>query len=435
MKIGNYNIIKKIGKGGFGEVYIAEKDDTNFALKVCSKSDEESIHRFNREVRLMESVKSENVIEVLDYDFKNTPPFFVMPLCQGALSTKNYNSNVEMLINDVLQICDGLEALHNHPQRIVHRDINPNNILIDNDKLKLSDLGLGKFEERDSTILTPSSIMMGTEGFAPPEFYKIGGTKNATISSDIYQLGKTIYALYTHESPAYIDMDKIPAGLFYIIRKCTNINPSERYANVSDLKTALNNHLKILKGEDNPYTSFDKLLTEMQGKRITKEHVDNLFNILYEFKDDSELFYTKVKALPIDYFSLLNTGDLQIFMDVYNGVVTDLDNNGKLNWSDAENVASQMKKIFNSTIDIDIRTNALRITLFFATTFNRYAAMDIFNSMLKAVKNDDEANSIAIMLSDNIDEYENIVLQKDQATGIHPTIQAIRYNIIKKNGK
>ena len=190
-----------------------------------------------------------------------------------------------------------------------------------------------------------------------------------------------------------------------------------------------------MKGEDNPYTSFDKLLTEMQGKRITKEHVDNLFNILYEFKDDSELFYTKVKALPIDYFSLLNTGDLQIFMDVYNGVVTDLDNNGKLNWSDAENVASQMKKIFNSTIDIDIRTNALRITLFFATTFNRYAAMDIFNSMLKAVKNDDEANSIAIMLSDNIDEYENIVLQKDQATGIHPTIQAIRYNIIKKNGK
>ena len=435
MKIGNYNIIKKIGKGGFGEVYIAEKDDTNFALKVCSKSDEESIHRFNREVRLMESVKSENVIEVLDYDFKNTPPFFVMPLCQGALSTKDYNSNVEMLINDVLQICDGLEALHNHPQRIVHRDINPNNILIDNDKLKLSDLGLGKFEERDRPILTPSSIMLGTEGFAPPEFYKIGGTKNATISSYIYQLGKTIYALYTHESPAYINMDKIPAGLFYIIRKCTNINPSERYANVSDLKAALNNHLKILKGEDNPYTSFDKLLTEMQGKRITKEHVDNLFNILYEFKDDSELFYTKVKALPIDYFSLLNTGDLQIFMDVYNGVVTDLDNNGKLNWSDAENVASQMKKIFNSTIDIDIRTNALRITLFFAATFNRYAAMDIFNSMLKAVKNDDEANSIAIMLSDNIDEYENIVLQKDQATGIHPTIQAIRYNIIKKNGK
>ena len=277
--------------------------------------------------------------------------------------------------------------------------------------------------------------MMGTEGFAPPEFYKVGGTKNATISSDIYQLGKTIYTLYTRESPTYINIDKIPAGLFYIIRKCTNINPSERYANVSDLKAALNNHLKILKGENNPYASFDKLLTEMQGKKVTKENVYNLFNILYEFKDDSELFYTKAKAIPIDYFALLNTGDLQIFMDVYNGVVTELDNNGKLNWSDAENIALQMKKIFNSTINIDIRTNSLRITLIFAANFNRYDAMDIFNNMLKSVINDEEANSVATMLSDNIDEYENIVLQKDQATGIHPTIQAIRYNIIKKNGK
>lgn len=435
MKIGNYNIIKKIGKGGFGEVYVAEKDDTNYALKICSRSDEESIRRFNREVRLMESIKNENVIEVLNYDFKNSPPFFVMPLCQGALSTRDYKNNVEVLINDLLQICDGLEALHNHPQRIIHRDINPNNILIDNDKLKLSDLGLGKFEERDSTILTPSSIMMGTEGFAPPEFYKIGGTKNATITSDIYQLGKTIYALYTHESPTYIDIDKIPAGLFYIIRKCTNINPLERYANVSDLKAALNNHLEILKGENNPYSSFDKILTEMQSKKATKENVNNLFNILYEFKDDSELFYAKTKTIPNDYFSFLNTGDLQIFIDVYSNVITELNNNGKLSWSDAENIASQMRKIFNSTTSIDIRTNALRITLFFASTFNRYDAMDIFNSMLKSVKNDDEANSVATMLSDNINEYENIVLQKDMATGIHSTIQAIRYNIIKKNGK
>lgn len=433
MKIGEYDVIDKIGEGGFGEVFTVEKDGDIFALKICSSDEDEVLRRFNREIRLLETVTHKNVIDILDSDFRNTPPFFVMPLCQGALSQKNYGKNVESLINDLLQICDGLEALHSNG--IFHRDIKPNNILIDRDILRLSDLGLGKFEDRDSTPLTPSSVAMGTIGFAPPEFFRHGGTKNATIPSDIYQLGKTIYCLYTNESPAHIDKDKIPNGLYYIIRKCINENPADRYQNIAELRNALIKHLEILKGNNNPYGIFDNLIAELQKKHAIKEDVYNLFNVLYEFKEDSNTFYSKVKDIPVDYFTFLNDGDLQTFVDVYNDVVIELNNNGNLSWSDAETIANQMKKVFNSTSNIEIRTIAMKITLFFAASFNRYKAMDIFNDMLVMIKTNEEASSVATMLDDNLSEYENIVLQKDQATGLHSYIQGIRYNIIKNSKK
>lgn len=432
MKFGDYTVINKIGEGGFGEVFTVEKDGNYYALKICSMTEDEYIRRFKREIRLLESVTHENVISILDSDYTNTPPYFVMPLCQGSLSDKNYGTNIEILLNDILQICNGLEALHSNPQQIIHRDIKPNNILVYNRALKLSDLGLGKFEYRDSTPLTPSAIMMGTYGYAPPEFYLLGGTKNAKIPSDIYQLGKTIYCLLTKENPVYIDKDKVPNGLYYIIRKCTNERLIDRYQNIAELRLALIKHLDILTGKDSPLSLFDNLIKELHKRPVSKSDVYSLFIVLYEFKENADIFYSKVMSIPLGYFSHLNEGDLQTFLDVYNDVVMDLSDNGKLYWQDAETIAEQMQKVFNSTKNIEIRTNALKITLYFAATFNRYAAMDVFNSMLISVQSDKEAISVAAMLNDKLSEFEIIVLQQSRVSGLHSYIEGIRYNILKK---
>jgi serine/threonine protein kinase len=98
MKFGEYNVIDKIGKGGFGEVFIVEKDSKKYAIKICSEEDEEHLKRFSREIRLSGSVTHDNVIDILDSDYKHIPPYFVMPLCQGFLSEKNYDKNVELLL-------------------------------------------------------------------------------------------------------------------------------------------------------------------------------------------------------------------------------------------------------------------------------------------------------------------------------------------------
>lgn len=431
MKYGEYNVINKIGEGGFGEVFKVEKNGQYFALKICSKGDEDELKRFNRESRLMDFIKHDNVINILDSDLTHKPPFFVMPLCDGSLIGKDYQKNVELLVSDLLQVCDGLEALHNNENPILHRDINPRNILVDNGILKLSDLGLGKFENRDSTTITKFGL--GTHGYAPPEFYQDGGMKNAKIPSDIFQLGKTIYALFTGENPTFLDKNKIPNGLYFIIKKCTNDNPNDRYQNVAELRDALTKHVDVLTGKNNPYKAFDNLLNEYIKSGATNEKSFNLFSSLYEFKDDADVFYSNAKKIPINYFGLLNDGDLQTFVEIYSDVVFYLNSNGKFSWKDAETIANQMKKVFDSTENIEIRTYSLKIALIFAATFNRFDAMDTFNKMLTKIKSDEEAASVMAMLFDNFTEYESIVLQKDQATDIHAMIMAVRHAVLDKN--
>ena len=137
--------------------------------------------------------------------------------------------------------------------------------------------------------------------------------------------------------------------------------------------------------------------------------------------------------IPIKYFGLLGDTDLLTFLDVYCDVAADLNSIGKLRFSDAETIANQMQKIFSSTSNSEIRVKALKTTLIFAATYNRYAAMDTFFEMLTGIKEKEEAQSVAFMLYENINEYESVFTEKDRPSDIHDIIKAVRYDILNKN--
>lgn len=131
---GKYLILEEIGEGGMGKVFKVQQGDNLFALKVCLDSDEEIIKRFRREVRLMASIKHENVIEVLAENLDVAIPYFVMPLCKFSIDKKLdiLQANQELAIKILLQVCKGIYAIHS--SGIIHRDIKPKNILISTDK-------------------------------------------------------------------------------------------------------------------------------------------------------------------------------------------------------------------------------------------------------------------------------------------------------------
>ena len=128
-----------------------------------------------------------------------------------------------------LQLCDVLLAIHN--KGILHRDIKPGNIILQNSSAWLIDFGAAKTV---SGSKTQDTRILGTPGFAPPEQYGFG---QSDMRSDIYALGVTLYEARTGKP--YEKMERCGGKLWALIDKCTNLDVKKRYQSVKSLQRAL----------------------------------------------------------------------------------------------------------------------------------------------------------------------------------------------------
>jgi len=258
----------------------------NLVLKYCRQSDEILIKRFKREVRLLEEFQGNSkIVQLLGDNLDYDPPYFVMKyyktgdLTQVSSRIKSDVSYQEMIF---LQAIDCITELHNRGK--FHRDIKPQNFLLEGDALVVSDLGLS-MESESKTAFTRSSEWWGTHGYMPPEFYKDGGFKNADPSGDIFMLGKTFYALVTGRDPLYIDSVDVPVPLFSVIERCCTNEKNRRYQNLASLKQALNAAYDILLGRMDGYGKARSILISIQeqldqerkyNSKIAKEFISAL---------------------------------------------------------------------------------------------------------------------------------------------------------------
>ena len=214
MEIGEYidkYIITEVMHGGMSEVYrvAIEGAPIRFVLKRLKKdANDEQRKLFCREMRILQKLKHLYIIEVLEEHYDGECPYYVMPSCGKSFVDIASSSDDYYKLVLTMQMCEGLEYMHNNGVR--HRDIKPQNILIKDDIVKIADFGLSRFWDRDSTTLTATSLAAGTQGYMPPE-YSSGGFKEGTVQGDIYMLGKTIYFLFSHggdvsNASQYVDL-------------------------------------------------------------------------------------------------------------------------------------------------------------------------------------------------------------------------------------
>ncbi|HVY62444.1 MAG TPA: serine/threonine-protein kinase, partial [Planctomycetota bacterium] len=268
--IGGYRLLRRLGKGGMGEVWAARHEALrrDVAIKVLRPDllrQEEAVARFEREVRATAELSHPNTIRLFDYGVTAEGQwYYVMELLEGR--------DLGTLVAEAGPVPPG-RALHlvrqaaralaeAHARGIVHRDLKPPNLFAatlggERDVVKVLDFGVAKLADPALTGLTSEGFLAGTPAYMAPEVIRGG---EATPSADVYALGGVLYFLLTGRAPfagptvdalliahvneapvppsARVDAP-VPADLEAVVLRCLEKRPESRYRDAGELSAAL----------------------------------------------------------------------------------------------------------------------------------------------------------------------------------------------------
>jgi len=269
--VGRYQLVEKVGSGGIGAVYRARDPQTDgiVAVKVLTAHLAENpvqLDRFSREFRAATKLEHPNVVRALDMGVDGATVYLVTEFVEGVslgqMIDRQGGLKEDAAVRIITQVAQALHYAHQN--KVVHRDVKPDNILIRTDGMvKLADFGLAK-DYDDDRGLTRTLSGLGTPHFMAPEQYR--DAKNVDTRGDIYSLGATLYAAVTGRVP----FDGC-ASLVALSKKVKGDIPSAREL-VPSLSERVDAAIRRAMDPDparRPATCLDffKLLTARRGSR------------------------------------------------------------------------------------------------------------------------------------------------------------------------
>ena len=265
---GRYRLDQKLGSGGMSTVYLA-KDETLerwVAVKVLHReiSDQpDQIERFRREARAVAQVSHPNVVAVIDAGEDGGHPYIVFEYVDGETLKQRIDRMGRLPLDEAaayaIEIGRGLQAAH--ARRLVHRDVKPQNVLIDAEgRAKVTDFGIARELEQDG--LTKTGRVLGTTDYVSPE-QAMG--QSVDDRSDIYSLGVVLYEMLTGDVPFKAEnlvgvamkhvnermpdvqrrRPEVSSALAAVIERATEKKPERRYSDMAEMLADLEAALEV----------------------------------------------------------------------------------------------------------------------------------------------------------------------------------------------
>lgn len=259
---GRYDILALLGRGGTGAVYRARDRELDeiVALKVLHEdigSSVKSIDLLRSEVRLARRVTHRNVARIYEFSQHSTQCFLTMEYIDGDPLSQRLRRTPALTVPRTVEVlravCRGLQAAHD--AQVIHRDIKPDNVLIDSrGRVVLTDFGIGV----DARIGNTPGVFAGTPAYMAPE--QLAG--ETSIRSDLFSLGVMAYEMFSGALPwaaetddtsgaraarGELDLDGITSGvspaMAQVIRRALATDPDDRYSSAAELSNALSEAL------------------------------------------------------------------------------------------------------------------------------------------------------------------------------------------------